>query len=607
MRRLAWGLLAALATVLATSPFWLTLPQPEGTLVIAQAVYGQGDEPAMPVTLPHRHRASDGEGRYALAFRLDAVPAQPLYLYLPLFSQSVSIAMDGRELADTQARTRMMGITSGAAALVRLPADRLAAGTNTLQLRLRTVGVVPGYLGPVHIGTTEQLAPHFRLKVFLLEQLRLMIFACQLLLAVAVLIVCFYRPREPVFRWLFALLAVTLLGFAGLVTDLHPGLPDLMAHAFIANSAGGFILLIVMLLIVGLPVPRWLVIAVVAVPGLAMLLVLTGAAPTGRIVVAAGVPAALAGGVASVGVAAWGAFARRDREAQVLLLPLLITLASMGHDMMVATGRLDSPVFLAIYYRPLTLIAIAAILMRRLGLSLRRVDEANTHLSQRLAQREAELAALHAQERQAAARRVRAQERQRLTVDLHDGLSGHLASIIALAERERAGAIEQSAREALDDLRVVIHSLDIGDRELGVALAGLRERLEPQLRRLGIVLDWSVARLPDISGVTPAHALGVLRIVQEAVTNAVKHGPARRVAVRGEADAQGRAVIEIENDGAPANGGRGGAGLPNMHRRAALLGGALRVEALARGTVVTLVLPATLPDSVPADEAGESA
>src|SRR5690606_17820526 len=116
----------------------------------------------------------------------------------------------------------------------------------------------------------------------------------------------------------------------------------------------------------------------------------------------------------------------------------------------------------------------------------------------------------------------RAQERQRLTVDLHDGLSGHLASIIAQAEREGAPTIERSAREALDDLRVVIHSLDIGDRELGVALAGLRERLESQLRRAGVALDWSVARLPEISGVTPAHALAVLRIVQEAVTNAVR-------------------------------------------------------------------------------------
>lgn len=584
------------AAVLATVPFWMDLPPPEGTQVIAQAAYSHGDAAPATVHLPHRPRPGNGEGRYQLAFDLAAPPAQPLYLYLPLFSQNVHVAMDGRELADTQTRTRMMGVTSGAATLVRLPADRLAPGRNTLELRLWTAGMIPGYLAAAHVGTAEQLAAHYRLNVFLLEQLRLMIFACQLLLAVAVAIVCVYRPGEPTFRWLFALLMVTLPAFAGLLTDLHPGVAGLVPYAFIVNTAGGYILLIVMLLIVGLRVPRWLAWAPLAVPALAVLLALAGVGPPARIAMLASVPAALAAGVASTGVAAWGALAGRSREAQLMLLPLLLTLASMAHDLLVATGRLEGPVFLEIYYRPLALIAVTAILMRRLGLSLRRLDDSNAHLTRRLAEREAELAALHAQERQEGALRVRAEERQRLTVDLHDGLSGHLASIIAQAERDGAAGIEQAAREALDDLRVVIHSLDIGDRELGVALAGLRERLEPQLRRLGIALDWSVARLPEIAGVTPAHALGVLRIVQEAVTNALKHGPARRITVLGSADPAGRAVITIENNGRPFAPGGAGAGLANMRRRAAQLGGTLEVEALADGTRVTLALPPQLPE-----------
>src|SRR5690606_8109803 len=110
----------------------------------------------------------------------------------------------------------------------------------------------------------------------------------------------------------------------------------------------------------------------------------------------------------------------------------------------------------------------------------------------------------------------------------------HLASIIAMAERDRTTDIERTAREALDDLRLVIHSLDIGDRELMAALSGLRERLEPRLKRQGVLLEWSMARLPEISGVTPEYALNTLRIVQEAVTNALRHGPATRIAVRGD-------------------------------------------------------------------------
>jgi len=58
-----------------------------------------------------------------------------------------------------------------------------------------------------------------------------------------------------------------------------------------------------------------------------------------------------------------------------------------------------------------------------------------------------------------------------------------------------------------------------------MALAGLHERLFPQLRRLGVELDCSMEDLPDVSGITPVNALSILRILQEAVTNALKHGP----------------------------------------------------------------------------------
>ena len=115
-----------------------------------------------------------------------------------------------------------------------------------------------------------------------------------------------------------------------------------------------------------------------------------------------------------------------------------------------------------------------------IGLSLihiYRLDHANETLNIRLAEREAELATFHRLERAKTVSTVREHERQRLTHDLHDGLSGHLASIIALSERAGDKPIEQAAREALNDLRLVIYSLDLGDRELPLALANFRERL----------------------------------------------------------------------------------------------------------------------------------
>ena len=251
----------------------------------------------------------------------------------------------------------------------------------------------------------------------------------------------------------------------------------------------------------------------------------------------------------------WGALRQKNTDARLMLGPCFLFAWFSIHDTYV-TANLPEQAFnlLSPYVRPLFLAFLTAVLMRRMGVSLDQFDHANETLSIKLAEREAELAALHRQERVEATRLTREQERQRLTHDLHDGLSGHLVSIIALSERSGEKPTEQAARDALNDLRLVIYSLDLGDRELPLALANFRERLMPQLQRLGVELDWSIANLPEVSGVTPGNALAVLRILQEAVTNAVKHGPARKISIRGTVSADGTAAITLENDGRPLSG-----------------------------------------------------
>jgi signal transduction histidine kinase len=237
-------------------------------------------------------------------------------------------------------------------------------------------------------------------------------------------------------------------------------------------------------------------------------------------------------------------------------------------------------------------------LMHRMGASLDQLDDAKETLVARLAEREAELAGLHREDKMKTARLVRDRERERLTHDLHDGISGHLVSIIAMSERAGDGSkpIEQAARDALNDLRLVIYSLDLGDSELPLALANFRERLAPQLQRLGIELEWSTANLSEVSGVTPGNALAILRIVQEAITNAVKHGAARKIVVRGTAAPGEGIIITIENRGS----GRGdwstetGRGLANMRRRAEQLHGRLTIDKNDDGTTVSLLLPSRL-------------
>lgn len=598
MRRVVWALLWGLFIVAGSAPLWLSLPEPQ-VPAITSVAHMDVDGEAGPVSLPVAHAERGGSAHYRLHFPLARVPEQPLYLFIPLFSQRVTAEVAGHLIGDTGNRALMLGMTSGGVALLPLPPLLLAEGENVIDLHLQSVGVMRGYLSPVYIGTADELATYYHVRVFLLEYLRLMVMAGHLLIAVVVLVLWLYRPWEPLFGWLTLLLLTSIPAYAGMLGHLHPRVFDILPYAFLVLGAASAIFPVMALLIVGLPAPRWLKTVAWAVPLACMALALTGLVPVRQLALLVNMPLNIAGLLACLLIIGWGAVVKRLGEAWLLLLPLLLAAMVSGHDIAVVAGKLDGPVLLSVYYRPLILIGISMILMRRLSVSLTQLDNVNVYLTRRLAEREAELARLHEEERREAAQRVRHEERQRLTVDLHDGLSGHLASIIALAERERAGDIERSAREALDDLRVVIHSLDISDRELPVALSGFREQLERQLRRMGIVLDWSMARLPEIAGVTPTHALNVLRILQEAVTNALRHGPATRISLRGDIETGDRARIEVENDGQPfAPQGRG-AGLGNMRRRALQLGGDLRIEALAAGTRLTLVLPLQLPEPSP--------
>ena len=114
------------------------------------------------------------------------------------------------------------------------------------------------------------------------------------------------------------------------------------------------------------------------------------------------------------------------------------------------------------------------------------------------------------------------------------------------------------------------------------------------MRRLGIELDWSMENLPEVSGVTPGNALSILRILQEAITNALKHGPAHRIEVTGSAGNNGSAAVTVKNDksGQPRPGK--GNGLGNMQRRARQFGGSISLDETADHAVLTLVLPARL-------------
>ena len=602
-----WVVLALALLAIAAASSVLSVPEPVGAIVLDRATFLSGDSPAEPVSLPHVVNPGAGKPtsvRYEVDIDLPAAASsdEGPYLLISLLNRRVSLEIAGETFYDSGFYTLWAGPMVSTTALVRLPHRALAPGRNRLTITVEAGRfIAPVYLSRLYLGTAGQLSPSFKWWSFL-EQMKVMSLATQVLLAAVLILAFFFRPGDLLLSWLAALEAVSITVAIAMFTGFQPGLRDLLPYAVSLVPAYGLLCIGVALALLGRRPPGAFRFFIVAVTCLLLVLAAIGT-PFSRTIAA--VLALFFLGIGIVGatiVIGWGALRQGNIDARFMLGPAILLTFFLARDGYIVATLPDHPYNMLSSHLGLVYVAaMIAVLMRRIGSSFEQLDRSNETLAQRLAEREAELAVLARQEQVEASRLVREQERQRLTYDLHDGLSGHLASIIALSERAESKPIEAAAREALNDLRLVIYSLDLGTSDLPLALANFRERLIPQLQRLGVELDWSMANLPEVSGVTPGNALAVLRILQEATTNALRHGPARRIVLRGSASDDGMAAIAIENDGRPFIAGDGGRGLENMRRRAAQLQARLEVSAVdgsttERGTRVVLLLPLRLAD-----------
>ncbi|MCB7135372.1 sensor histidine kinase [Cellulosimicrobium marinum] len=253
-------------------------------------------------------------------------------------------------------------------------------------------------------------------------------------------------------------------------------------------------------------------------------------------------------------------------------------------------------------YEILTNVALVAAAIA-LGVAVRLTREAR-------AQSERVRALTAAEQAQAADRRLEA-ERVRIARDLHDVLGHHL-SVVALhanvageavgaddaAARAALGQVGDATSAALRELRTTVKvlrgPLPDGAPRGATSLAGLDALVRPaRATGLDVVLDVDVPR-GALDGAIDAAAF---RIVQESLTNVLRHAGARRATVAAHV-ADGRLRLRVVDDGAGSgvpDSGRRGQGIAGMVERAALLGGRLAAhDAPGGGFAVEADLPARL-------------
>jgi signal transduction histidine kinase len=187
------------------------------------------------------------------------------------------------------------------------------------------------------------------------------------------------------------------------------------------------------------------------------------------------------------------------------------------------------------------------------------------------------------------------EERQRLARDLHDSVTQALYGITLHAQAatrllasgdvssaaDSLGALQNTAQEALDEMRLLIFELRPPILEQVGLVAALRARLNAVEGRANLQTKLIADGVGDLPSLVEQ---ALYRIAQEALNNALKHAHARRITVQMQ-QAQASVILEITDDGVgfePAVAREnGGLGLRGIAERVAQLDGTLTLESAA--------------------------
>lgn len=178
--------------------------------------------------------------------------------------------------------------------------------------------------------------------------------------------------------------------------------------------------------------------------------------------------------------------------------------------------------------------------------------------------------------------------------DLHDGVGSQLLSTLMMVQSGAASTSQTVTllQECMDDMRLALDTLSPDEPDLLPVLGNFRFRMEARFQGVGLQLRWTNHWLPETLAIAPHNGLQVLRILQEALANVLRHAGARTVTLDMFFTKQ-LLSVQIRDDGrgfTPEAGGAGH-GIRNMRLRALRLGASLEIYPLQPGTAIDLGVP----------------
>lgn len=567
------------------------------------------------VDLPHYRLLARGAAEpaswYRVEFDAGASEHDPWAAYLPYLYNGGTLWLNGTPIATVLSSQPDLRVRWERPYLVALPVGLLRQQGNELLLRLPPAGGASVLRMPrLEVAPLRVLMPVYDRRLFWVRTMP------QITVAVGILLPCFvlfiwWRRRSEVLYGLFGvavlLWAVRTLTF---VVEVIPQHEWRWWRVSYHAATGGFVVVLALFALryarLNRPLLDRALVAYALIGPLWLLIQGPGADTLVGYVWGGGL---IPIGLSAVVSTAWAAITRRERTAALLLIALALAVCAGVHDYMMAYGAgalarwlpewTQQRFFLLHHAANLLLVVMGGLLTQRFIEALSAIQTLNQTLEHRVAAREAELADNYGRMALLQQEHAAAQERRRIMRDLHDGLGSQLFILLSRVER---GAVQprelsQSLRACIADMRLSLDALAAHDAGLESALADFLHRWRPLLSEAGVEPTWRIDLAEPLPWVSAHATLQLLRLLQEALTNVIKHSGAGEVRVEATATAD-LLTLEVTDNGVgfPVHEREAaGRGIHNMQARAAALHARLTIESSGSGTSLRLELPQATP------------
>ncbi len=571
--------------------FSATLPGQVGVFEVETKNYGYKTGIKTADIIEFRHDISAALERYE----------QPAIL-ITMARRAVSLDVDGVTIAEVGVRSDVRFYRPMQPHFFDL--SGIKPGDGVLKVRAVSRDSIP-YIRRVYIGNTEDLERAFMWRQFFGVYSIVIAVAIALMSTVISAALSLDKNLRRVtlsFAGLMLCWVIVNLAYAGPLTTLETNF-----YRFVYSMAS-FLMIVASLNFVNewtfrTPVIRNLLVPVSAAVLTGLLLPIYFLDMDGWVKVLSVADVIAAACVLVMGVQMFFYLARRERPPLLESFIFLLCIWAVMVDVLITTSRSIGYLIwpntgMSLLYGPtlsiLLSLTIVAGFVRLFRESRRALTSVNEKLSTELAAREAEIAVVYRQREAEVREAALVEERKRIMRDMHDGVGGRLLALSLKAKNGRLGPdlLKAELDDSLQELRLIIDSMDTADGELDIALGALRGRIEPLIHDAGMELHWEAGELGPQPDYGPRDVLSIYRMIQESVSNAIRHAGARTLTVK-TCLVLARIRIVITDDGAGfADDVTPGKGLSNIKIRAKALGGTAEfLPAAGGGTRVLIDLP----------------